>query len=103
MVRCFLYDISTHVHARSGSHHDPLAHKDEYVVAFFRAFPNWCLTHLWHIAPHEFTFIGFPVKALKIILHDLQSGGESATVSAQGEVYDIQSDDEVGWSYFYLL
>ncbi|KAF8167572.1 armadillo-type protein [Crassisporium funariophilum] len=43
--------------------------------------------------PHEFTPVSFPVKALKIILHDLQSGGESATVTAQGDVYDVDSDD----------
>ena len=81
-------------HARSGSHYDSFPHKDEYAVAFSRAFP--CLTYLLRIAPHEFTSISFPVKALKIILHALQSGGESATVTARGEVYDIESDDGVG-------
>ena len=49
------------------------------------------------IAPHEFTSISFPVKALKIILHDLQSGGESATVTARGDVYDVESDDGVSF------
>ncbi|KAF8963883.1 armadillo-type protein [Flammula alnicola] len=43
--------------------------------------------------PDEFMTIPFPVKALKIILHDIQSGGESATMSAQGEVFDVDSDD----------
>ncbi|PPQ86958.1 hypothetical protein CVT25_009780 [Psilocybe cyanescens] len=43
--------------------------------------------------PHEFTAISFPAKALKIILHDIQSGGESATLTAQGEAYDVDSDD----------
>jgi len=87
---------STHVHARSGSHHDPFAHKDEYAASSSLALLNQCLIHLLRIAPHEFTSICFPVKALKIILHDLQSGGESATVTAQGDAYDIESDDGVG-------
>ncbi|TFK42052.1 armadillo-type protein [Crucibulum laeve] len=43
--------------------------------------------------PHEFTSVPFPVKALKIILHDLQSGGESATMSAGGETFEVESDD----------
>ncbi|KAJ3506346.1 hypothetical protein NLJ89_g6919 [Agrocybe chaxingu] len=43
--------------------------------------------------PHEFTAISFPVKALKIILRDVQSGGDAATLTAQGEVYDVESDD----------
>lgn len=52
------------------------------------------------VAPHEFTSISFPVKVLKIILHDLQSGGESATISARGDVYDVESDDGVGCFFF---
>ncbi|EDR15931.1 uncharacterized protein LACBIDRAFT_242896 [Laccaria bicolor S238N-H82] len=44
--------------------------------------------------PHEFTSVPFPVKALKIIIHDLQSGGDAATISAQGNtVEDVDSDD----------
>lgn len=46
-------------------------------------------------APHEFTSIPFPVKALKIIIRDLQSGGDSATISAQGNTFDVDSDDGV--------
>lgn len=46
-------------------------------------------------APHEFTSIPFPVKALKILLHDVQSGGESATITAQNDTYDVDSDDGV--------
>jgi len=42
--------------------------------------------------PHEFTSIPFPVKALKILVHDLRSGGESAAISGQGE-FDVESDD----------
>ncbi|KAJ7109870.1 armadillo-type protein [Mycena epipterygia] len=37
--------------------------------------------------------IPFPVKTLKLLLHDVQSGGEAATISAQGESYDVDSDD----------
>ncbi|KAF5352862.1 hypothetical protein D9756_006082 [Leucocoprinus leucothites] len=43
--------------------------------------------------PHEFTSIPFPVKALKIIIHDLQSGGDSATITAQGNTFEVDSDD----------
>ncbi|KAF8899297.1 armadillo-type protein [Infundibulicybe gibba] len=43
--------------------------------------------------PHEFTSIPFPVKALKILLRDVHSGGEAATFAAQGDTYDVDSDD----------
>ncbi|KAG6872765.1 hypothetical protein C0995_006804 [Termitomyces sp. Mi166 len=45
--------------------------------------------------PTEFTSISFPLKALKLILRDVQSGGESATISARGGAAtdDIGSDD----------
>lgn len=46
-------------------------------------------------APHEFTSLPFPVKALKIVIRDLQSGGDSATISAQGNTFDVESDDGV--------
>lgn len=46
-------------------------------------------------APHEFTSIPFPVKALKIIIRDLNSGGESATITAQGNTFEVESDDGV--------
>ena len=46
-------------------------------------------------APHEFTSITFPVKALKILVHTIQSGGESATLTAQGGTDDVDSDDGV--------
>ncbi|KAJ6575462.1 armadillo-type protein [Mycena capillaripes] len=45
------------------------------------------------LSPHEFSSIPFPVKALKLLLHDVQSGGESATITAQGESYEVDSDD----------
>jgi len=48
------------------------------------------------LAPHEFTSVSFPVKALKIIVHDIQSGGDAATISAaQPKTYAVESDDEV--------
>ncbi|KAF7307222.1 ARM repeat-containing protein [Mycena indigotica] len=43
--------------------------------------------------PHEFSSIPFPVKALKLLLHDVQAGGESATITAQGDTFDVDSDD----------
>ncbi|KAJ7204351.1 ARM repeat-containing protein [Mycena pura] len=51
-------------------------------------------THLISfLGPHEFSSIPFPVKALKLLLHDVQSGGESATITAQGDTFDVESDD----------
>ena len=44
--------------------------------------------------PTEFTSVPFPVKAIKIILHEVQSGGESATIGAsQDDGQDLDSDD----------
>ncbi|KAF5345146.1 hypothetical protein D9758_009691 [Tetrapyrgos nigripes] len=44
--------------------------------------------------PTEFTNISFPVKAVKILLHEVQSGGESATIGATQDVFkDVDSDD----------
>ncbi|KAI0319475.1 armadillo-type protein [Amylostereum chailletii] len=40
--------------------------------------------------PHEWTSVPFPVKALKLLLHDLQSNGEAATMAAPA---DVDSDD----------
>jgi len=52
------------------------------------------------LAPHEFTSVSFPVKALKIIVHDIQSGGDAATISAaQPKTYAVESDDEVRLSW----
>ncbi|KAJ7150409.1 armadillo-type protein [Mycena filopes] len=45
------------------------------------------------LSPHEFSSIPFPVKTLKLLLHDVQSGGESATITAQGDSYEVDSDD----------
>ena len=35
------------------------------------------------------------MKALKILVHDLRSGGESAAINGQGEEFDVESDDGV--------
>ncbi|KAG6896763.1 hypothetical protein C0992_006277, partial [Termitomyces sp. T32_za158] len=50
--------------------------------------------------PIEFTSIPFPVKALKLVLRDVQSSGDSATISARGgaATNDIDSDDGVSCS-----
>ncbi|KAJ7269388.1 ARM repeat-containing protein [Mycena haematopus] len=46
------------------------------------------------LSPHEFSSIPFPVKTIKLLLHDVQSGGESATITAQGDSFnEIDSDD----------
>src|ERR1700731_4725248 len=45
--------------------------------------------------PHEFTTIPFPVKALKILLHDLQAHGDAATITARHGDFDADSDDGV--------
>lgn len=50
------------------------------------------------LAPHEFTRIPFPVKAIKILVHEIQSGGEAASMSAfagTGSVPELESDDGV--------
>jgi hypothetical protein len=44
-------------------------------------------------APHEFTSVPFPVKALKLLVHDLRAGGDSATIPKAE--FDVDSDDGV--------
>ncbi|KAI0721417.1 ARM repeat-containing protein [Cerioporus squamosus] len=44
--------------------------------------------------PTEFTSVPFPVKALKLLLHDLQTGGEAASMGFSAkDVSEIASDD----------
>ncbi|KAF8346879.1 armadillo-type protein [Amanita rubescens] len=44
--------------------------------------------------PHEFTSVPFHVKALKLLVRELQLGGESATITARGgAAEDLDSDD----------
>ena len=46
--------------------------------------------------PTEFTSVPFPVKALKLLLHDLQSGGEAASMGFSAkDVSEAASDDGV--------
>ncbi|KAI6120877.1 armadillo-type protein [Pisolithus croceorrhizus] len=42
-------------------------------------------------APHEFTSIPFPVKVLKLLVRELRSDGESATIPGGG--FEVDSDD----------
>ncbi|KAL4067241.1 armadillo-type protein [Scleroderma yunnanense] len=41
--------------------------------------------------PHEFTSVPFPVKALKLLIHELRSGGESAAIP--NTTFEVDSDD----------
>ncbi|KAI0829067.1 ARM repeat-containing protein [Trametes gibbosa] len=44
--------------------------------------------------PTEFTSVPFPVKALKILVHELQSGGEAASMGFNAaDVAELDSDD----------
>ena len=45
-------------------------------------------------APHQFTTIPFPLKALKLIIKALQVNGESATLAVAKDIVD-GGDDEV--------
>lgn len=44
-------------------------------------------------APHEFTSVSFPVKVLKLLVHELRSGGESAAIP--NTTFEVDSDDGV--------
>lgn len=48
--------------------------------------------------PHEYSVIPFPVKALKLLLHDLHSGGDAAAISAAGATDLVDSDDDEDWA-----
>ena len=51
---------------------------------------------LFAVVPTEFTSVPFPVKALKLLLHDLQSGGEAASMGFSAkDVSEAASDDGV--------
>lgn len=45
--------------------------------------------------PTEFTIVPFPVKALKLLLHDLQADGEAASKGLGKVASDVGSDDGV--------
>jgi hypothetical protein len=46
------------------------------------------------LAPHQFSMIPFPVKALKLLLNELHSDGDAAAITAQ-DAAGIDSDDGV--------
>ncbi|KAH9046970.1 ARM repeat-containing protein [Lactarius deliciosus] len=49
--------------------------------------------------PPQFTRVAFPVKALKLLLHELQPSGESAGLAAPRAPLDTKSDDgDSDWS-----
>jgi hypothetical protein len=49
--------------------------------------------------PPQFTRVPFPVKALKLLLHELQSNGEAASIAAPIAPLDAGSDDgDSDWS-----
>jgi hypothetical protein len=78
------------------SYHDTVSYQAQYAERNFlvrKQCPIIC-----SLGPHEFSSIPFPVKALKLLLHDVQSGGESATITAQGDAYEVDSDDGVSWA-----
>lgn len=52
-------------------------------------------SHAHLVAPHEFELIPFPVKALKLLLHDLHTGGDAAAITAWRG--DVDTDDGVGF------
>jgi len=43
--------------------------------------------------PPQFTRVSFPVKALKLLLHELQPNGEAASIAAPTARLDAESDD----------
>jgi hypothetical protein len=49
--------------------------------------------------PPQFTRVSFPVKALKLLLHELQTNGEAASMAAPTAPLDTGSDDgDSDWS-----
>jgi hypothetical protein len=48
------------------------------------------------VEPPQFTRVSFPVKALKLLLHELQTNGDAATLAAARTApLDAESDDSV--------
>jgi hypothetical protein len=45
--------------------------------------------------PPQFTRVQFPVKALKLLLHELQTNGEAATLAAPTAPINTGDDDGV--------
>ena len=44
--------------------------------------------------PEEWTMVPFPVKALKILIHELRSGGEPSGIKSS-DLVDSKSEDGV--------
>jgi hypothetical protein len=82
-----------------GSHYDAFKDKDQYAPNAPEAFSDISLLTCLHYVlsvPHEFTSVPFPVKALKILTHDLQAHGDSAIITSQGNGFnEVDSDDDV--------
>lgn len=47
-----------------------------------------------HIGPHEFTSVTFPVKVLKLLIHDLRSKSESVSFPSGEGFVDTDDEDE---------
>jgi hypothetical protein len=76
------------------SDHDSVTNEDEYASFIYLSFLLLSvMLIICGAAPHEFTSVPFPVKALKLLVHDLRSGGDSATIPKAE--YDVDSDDGV--------
>jgi hypothetical protein len=50
---------------------------------------------LYCVAPHEFTWVTFPVKILKILLSHIQASGDAATILAQNTTVDVNATVDV--------
>ena len=95
---CDSGDSTVCSYAYRDSDHDSVAHKDEYASFVYISFSLFSVMLIvGGAAPHEFTSVPFPVKALKLLVHDLRSGGESATIPKAE--YDVDSDDGVRTVY----
>lgn len=56
---------------------------------------TWFLTTVLSLlGPHEFTSVTFPVKVLKLLVHDLRSKSESATFPGGEGFVDTDDEDE---------
>lgn len=94
-VRFYLSSPCNVEHNRVSSHYDQITNEDKYEAI---QCARDIILNMVFVAPHEFTSIPFPVKALKILVHDLRTNGESAALNGQN--FDVDSDDGVS-SYSY--
>jgi hypothetical protein len=54
---------------------------------------------LFATEPPQFTRVAFPVKAIKLLLHELEPTGEAASLAAPRAPLDAQFDDGVSFTY----